>query len=111
MQGMEVTKNYVQVLGLRPVAGRSFADADFAPGPVKVILLGHEFWQRAFGGDRQIIGKTGPRFRYNLVGRSGGDRNWKNQSRSRAACEVGLHSDESCERTLSGSEDPTERQS
>ena len=58
MQGMVVTKNYVQVMGLRPLAGRSFADADFAPGPVKAILLGYEFWQRAFGGDRQIIGKT-----------------------------------------------------
>src|SRR5215831_10022881 len=58
MQGMEVTKNYFQVMGLRTVAGRSFADSDFGQGPVKSILLGYEFWQRAFGGDRQIIGKT-----------------------------------------------------
>ena len=58
MQGMEVTKNYFQVMGLRPVAGRDFADADFGQGPAKVILLGYEFWQRAFNGDRQIIGKT-----------------------------------------------------
>ena len=58
MQGMEVTKNYFQVMGLRPVAGRGFADADFSPGPTKAILLGYEFWQRAFAGDPQIIGKT-----------------------------------------------------
>lgn len=58
MQGMVVTQNYVQLMGLTPVAGRSFADADFSPGPVKAIVLGYEFWQRAFGGDRQIIGKT-----------------------------------------------------
>jgi putative ABC transport system permease protein len=58
MQGMEVTKNYFQVMGLRTVAGRSFADSDFGQGPVKSILLGYEFWQRTFGGDREIIGKT-----------------------------------------------------
>ena len=58
MQGMEITKNYFQVMGLRPVAGRGFEDSDFGQGPVKAILLGYEFWQRAFGGDRQIIGKT-----------------------------------------------------
>ncbi len=58
MQGMVVTKGYFPVLGLKPLAGRGFADSDFAPGPTKTILLGYEFWQRAFGGDRQIIGKT-----------------------------------------------------
>ena len=58
MQGMQVTKDYFQVMGLKPVAGRGFADSDFGQGPVKTILLGYEFWQREFGGDRQIIGKT-----------------------------------------------------
>jgi putative ABC transport system permease protein len=58
MQGMEVTKNYSQVMGLRPVAGRGFEESDFGQGPVKAILLGYEFWQREFGGDKQIIGKT-----------------------------------------------------
>lgn len=58
MQGMEISKNYSQVMGLKPVAGRGFEDSDFGQGPVKAILLGYEFWQRAFGGDKQIIGKT-----------------------------------------------------
>jgi putative ABC transport system permease protein len=58
MQGMDVTKDYFHLMGLRPVAGRGFADSDFRQGPVKAILLGYEFWQREFGGDRQIIGKT-----------------------------------------------------
>lgn len=58
MQGMEVTQNYFQVMGVTPLAGRSFDDSDFSQGPVKSILLGYEFWQRAFGGDKQIIGKT-----------------------------------------------------
>jgi putative ABC transport system permease protein len=58
MQGMEVTKDYLPVMGLTPVAGRGFEEQDFHVGPVKTILLGYEFWQRAFNGDRQIIGKT-----------------------------------------------------
>ena len=58
MQGMEVTKNYFQVMELKAAAGRGFDDSDFGQGPVKSILLGYEFWQRAFGGDKQIIGKT-----------------------------------------------------
>ena len=58
MQGMAVTKDYFRVMGLKPSAGRGFADSDFGPGPVRAILLGYELWQRAFGGDKEIIGKT-----------------------------------------------------
>lgn len=57
MQGMWVTKDYLPVMGLKTVAGRGFQDGDFGQGPVKVIVLGYQFWQRAFGGDKQIIGK------------------------------------------------------
>ncbi|WP_263354741.1 ABC transporter permease [Acidicapsa acidisoli] len=58
MQGMEVSQDYFRVMGLKPAMGRGFANSDFAPGPVKEIVLGYEFWQRTFGGDPQIIGKT-----------------------------------------------------
>ena len=58
MQGMQVTKDYLAVMGLRTVAGRGFEDSDFSLGPTRAILLGYEFWQRAFNGDPQIIGKT-----------------------------------------------------
>src|SRR5271156_5360150 len=58
IQGIAVTRDYLRLMGLRPVLGRGFAGQDFAQGPVKVILLGYEFWQRTFNGDPQIIGKT-----------------------------------------------------
>jgi len=58
MQGMEVSQDYFRVMGLKPAMGRGFANSDFGPGPVKEIVLGYEFWQRVFGGDPQIIGKT-----------------------------------------------------
>ena len=58
MQGMNITKDYLRVMGLRPVVGRGFEDSDFAQGPVKAIVLGYEFWQRALGGDKDIVGQT-----------------------------------------------------
>src|SRR5216684_2778020 len=58
IEGMVVTKDYLQVMGLQPVLGRGFEDSDIGTGPVKVILLGYEFWKRTFNGDPQIIGKT-----------------------------------------------------
>jgi putative ABC transport system permease protein len=58
IQGMAVSRDYLKLMGLRPVVGRGFAEQDFAQGPVKAILLGYEFWQRTFNGDPQIIGKT-----------------------------------------------------
>jgi putative ABC transport system permease protein len=58
IEGMAVTKDYFQVTGLQPVMGRSFEESDIGQGPVKVILLGYEFWKRTFNGDRNIIGKT-----------------------------------------------------
>ncbi len=58
MQGMQVTKDYLAVMGLKTIAGRGFQDSDFSLGPTRTILLGYEFWQRAFNGDPQIIGRT-----------------------------------------------------
>lgn len=58
MQGMFVTNDYLPVMGLKTVVGRGFEESDFGQGPVKVVLLGYEFWQRAFNGDPQIIGRT-----------------------------------------------------
>lgn len=58
IEGMEVTKDYLRVMGIQTVLGRGFEESDIGKGPVRVILLGYEFWQRTFNGDPQIIGKT-----------------------------------------------------
>jgi putative ABC transport system permease protein len=52
-----VTPNIFRVLGVRPIAGRDFTDADAAPGS-RVLLLSHAAWQRRFGGDPGVVGKT-----------------------------------------------------
>ena len=58
IEGMAVTKDYFEVTGLQPLLGRSFEESDIGPGPVKVMLLGYEFWKRTFNGDPNIVGKT-----------------------------------------------------
>jgi putative ABC transport system permease protein len=58
MQGMWVSKDYFRLMGLKMALGHGFDDSDFGQGHVKSIVLGYEFWQRAFGGDKEIIGKT-----------------------------------------------------
>ena len=58
IEGMVVTKDYFRVTGLEPVLGRTFVESETGAGPVRVIILGYELWQRKFNGDPQIIGKT-----------------------------------------------------
>jgi putative ABC transport system permease protein len=54
-----VTTNFFQALGIEPAAGRLFAPGDEASlERDPVILLGHSFWRRRFGGDASIVGRT-----------------------------------------------------
>ena len=45
-------------LGVQPIVGRAFADADFEPSADPVVLISHALWQSRFGGDRAIVGDT-----------------------------------------------------
>lgn len=56
--GASVTGNYFAVLGTQPAAGRFFTDADDKPGRNAVTVLSYELWQRRFGADPQIVGRT-----------------------------------------------------
>ncbi len=53
-----VTGNYFSVMGLSPVAGRAFGPQDDGRGAAPVMILTHEYWQKKFGGDPSIVGKT-----------------------------------------------------
>ena len=60
MGGLMVTPNYFSVLGVRPMLGREFTDAELArPNvPPSAIILGHDLWQRQFHGDPAIVGRS-----------------------------------------------------
>jgi predicted permease len=53
-----VTPNYFSVLGVAPQIGRSFAAGEDQPGRDHVVILSHELWQRRFGGDSTVLGRT-----------------------------------------------------
>lgn len=57
--GQIATANFFDVLGVRPVVGRTFLpEEDLKPGGNPVLVLSHGFWQRRFGGDPNLVGKT-----------------------------------------------------
>jgi predicted permease len=59
IKGLLVTANYFSVLGVEMAAGRPFAaDEGLKPGAAPVVVLSHRFWQRRFGTDPSLIGKT-----------------------------------------------------
>ncbi len=55
-----VSYQYFPMLGVAPVLGRLFTDAEDRTGGDRVAVLTYQFWQRQFGGDRSVIGKTLP---------------------------------------------------
>jgi macrolide transport system ATP-binding/permease protein len=57
--GLLVAENYFSALGAEMALGRAFLpDECQAPGASPVVVLSHRFWQRRFGADAGLIGKT-----------------------------------------------------
>ena len=57
LPGARVSPALFQVLGVRPQLGQPFTAGDAVPGSPNVALIGHDLWQRRFGGARSIVGK------------------------------------------------------
>ena len=57
LKGARVSANFLEILGVQPLLGRSFlAEEDTRGGP-PVAMISAELWKRRFGGDPQIAGK------------------------------------------------------
>src|SRR3954465_9654031 len=54
----EVSPNYFSVLGVTPQLGRSFAPGEDQPGRDHEIILSYDLWQRRFGSDSSVLGRT-----------------------------------------------------
>jgi putative ABC transport system permease protein len=56
--GRHVTASFFRTLGVRPAAGRFFTEEEDRPGGERLIVLGHELWQRRYGGDPAVAGRA-----------------------------------------------------
>lgn len=54
----QVTKDFFRLFGAPIILGRSFNDDEDRPNGPRVVLLSEGLWQRRFGRDPQISGKT-----------------------------------------------------
>jgi putative ABC transport system permease protein len=54
---LNVSLGTLPALGVRPVRGRAFSEADHTPGSPETVILTDGYWRRRFGGDASIIGR------------------------------------------------------
>jgi putative ABC transport system permease protein len=57
-RGAAVDAGYLSTLGVRPMLGRTFTAEDDRPGGPAVALVGYGLWQRRFGGDEHLVGRS-----------------------------------------------------
>ena len=55
---LAVTASFLPTLGITPARGRNFSAEEDTPGGPKVVILGYEYWQRAFGGRDSAVGES-----------------------------------------------------
>jgi predicted permease len=59
LSGAVVSASYFSALGIRPALGRFFTAAeDAVPDRDFIAVIGYDMWQRWFGGDRAVIGRS-----------------------------------------------------
>lgn len=57
VRGGAVTANFFDLLGVKPMLGRSFLPGEDAVGAPRVVLLTYGAWRQRFGGDPSVIGR------------------------------------------------------
>jgi predicted permease len=80
--GAAVSWQWFDVFGATPVLGRTFRREEDLPGANQEAVLSYETWQRLFGGDRGVIGRTLELNRkpYRIVGVMAGNFHWPAQA-------------------------------
>src|SRR5919202_4696865 len=60
VRGIQTSADLFAMLGAKPELDRVFTEEEDQPGAHRVVVLSHAFWQRSFGGSRDIIGRDIP---------------------------------------------------
>jgi putative ABC transport system permease protein len=58
ISGARVSADFFDLLGVQPTLGRTFHPDEEVPGRDKVVVLSHGLWQRRFGADLELVGKS-----------------------------------------------------
>lgn len=58
VQALYVTSEILPILGVQPMLGRQFSPQDDAPDGAPTVLLTYAYWQRKFGGNASVVGRT-----------------------------------------------------
>jgi predicted permease len=58
VSALRVTDGTLSLLRVKPALGRIFTAEDDAPGSAETAVLGYGYWQRRFGGDSGVVGRT-----------------------------------------------------
>jgi predicted permease len=76
--GAQVSWQWFNVFGAKPILGRTFTPEEDHPGANQVAVLSYGLWQSVFGGDRNVIGRTLmlDQMPYRVVGVMRSDFNW-----------------------------------
>jgi putative ABC transport system permease protein len=53
-----VSHDFFEVLGIKPMLGRTFVESDDKPGADAVLVLSYSYWLTKFGGDPRIVGQV-----------------------------------------------------
>jgi len=53
-----VSADFFDVLGVKPILGRTFVPADDVKDAPPVLVLSHGYWMNALGGDPHVVGRT-----------------------------------------------------
>ncbi len=57
IQGSKVSGNFFEMLGVGPLLGRTFSSEEARSG-ADMVVLSYGFWQRRFGADQAVLGRT-----------------------------------------------------
>jgi len=58
LQAGRISAHYLDVLGIHPVAGRNFSEAEDRVNGPKTAILSYGLWRNSFGSDRNILGQA-----------------------------------------------------
>lgn len=56
--GVGVVRDFLEVLDIQPQLGRNFVEEEDVWNRIAAVILTHSFWQRQYGGDPAIIGRS-----------------------------------------------------